>query len=507
MWLRMKRLIRRFFGPWAAFEGLAAKPWYPRFHDVVFVALIVAFGAGAGLVIVEPWKGSERPLDEIRVGGVALAPGDPRPEALVRAARARLQADVTLAGPGVESTTTWAALGAEVDLDSLSRILVDGARAGSPLVRYNRAEAKTPGVASVELPVSLVSGAAVESLVAIKEMIDRKPRNARFDFSKGRVVEEEGGRALDVYATLDRLDRALADGASRVEMAVTEVGAAVLRGDLEGIEVGEVAGFYETPYSRQLKDQDRTHNVRLGALLLDGQVLLPGKIFSFNDAVGDRIEARGFRFAPVIAGGALVEGMGGGTCQVASTLHAAAFFGGLVIEERQPHSRPSSYIKMGLDATVVYPSVDLKLRNPFAFPVVIHYTVENGVARVELRAVERPFTVTLLRKVIGTVPFQTRTIDDPHLARGREVTTQLGVPGYTVRRYKIIERDKVAYRFPSVDTYPPTLQFVHRGTGDPAAVEDDPEAPKQDPHNPYRASDSLRMVQGQNGLWYESSHD
>jgi len=285
------------------------------------------------------------------------------------------------------------------------------------------------------------------------------------------------------------------------------VQAKVVRSDLEGIEVGEIAGFYETPYSRQLKDQDRTHNVKLGASLLDGQVLLPGKTFSFNDTVGDRTEARGFRFAPVIAGGALVEGMGGGTCQVASTLHAAAFFGGLVIEGRQPHSRPSGYIKMGLDATVVYPSVDLRLRNPLEYPVVIHYTVENGIARAEFRAVERPFTATLLRKVIGTVPFQVRTVDDPHLARGREVVTQIGVPGYTVRRYKIVERDKVAYRFPSVDTYPPTVQFVHRGTGDPAAVKNDPEAPKPDPHNPYRASDSLRMVQGAKGLWYESSHD
>jgi vancomycin resistance protein YoaR len=507
MRFRAPRWIRRFFGPWPAFDRLAARPWYPRFHDAVFVALIALLGVAAGLVLVEPWRASDRPLEEIRVGGIAFAPGDPRPEALVRLARSRLQAEVTLVGPGIESRTTWAALGAEVDIDSLSRILVGAAGAGSALVRYNRAEAPKPGTAILPLPVSLVSGAAVESLIAVKEMIDRKPRNARFDFAAERVVPEEEGRALDVYATLERLDRALAEGAPRVEMAVTVVKAKVLRADLEGIEVGEVAGFYETPYSRQKKDEDRTHNVKLGASLLDGQVLLPGKTFSFNDIVGDRTEARGFRFAPVIAGGALVEGMGGGTCQVASTLHSAAFFGGLVIEGRQPHSRPSGYIKMGLDATVVYPSVDLKLRNPFAYPIVIHYTVEGGIARAEFRAVERPFTVTLLRKVIGTVPFQVRTIDDPHLARGREVVTQLGVPGYTVRRYKIIERDKVAYRFPSVDTYPPTVQFIHRGTGDPAAVKNDPEAPKPDPHNPYRASDSLRMVQGPNGLWYESSHD
>lgn len=488
-------------------ERLAARPWFPRLGDVAAIWLIALLGVAAGLAILEPWRGGGAPLRELRVGGVTVAPGEPRPEPLMRLARSRLQERVVLRGPEIERQTTWAGLGAEVDMDSLGRLLVAAADPGSPLARYNREEAGEPGTAALPLPISLVSGAAVESLVSMKEMIDRRPENARFDFEKGRVEEERAGRSLDVYATLERLDAALASGAGEVEMAVRVVPAGVARGDLEGIEVGEIAGFYETPYSRQRKDEDRTHNVRLGASLLDGQVLLPGKTFSFNDAVGDRIEARGFRFAPVIAGGALVEGMGGGTCQVASTLHAAAFFAGLVIEERQPHSRPSSYIKMGLDATVVYPAIDLKLRNPFEYPVVIHYTVEGGMARAELRAKERPFTITLLRKVIGSAPFPVRTVDDPHLARGREVISQLGVPGYTVRRYKIIERDKVAYRFPSVDTYPPTVQFVHRGTGDPAAVRNDPEAPKPDPHNPYRASDSLRMVQGPGGLWYESSHD
>jgi vancomycin resistance protein YoaR len=495
---------------WSRLKGWLSRPLRrlpPRLADGIAVAAIALAGAAAGLVLLEPWRDATRPLEEVRVGGVALAPGDPRPEALVRLSRERLQAPLTLVGPGIENRTSWAALGAEVDIDSLGRVLAEAARPGSPLVRYNRADAKTPGRADLPLPISLVSGAAVESLVSIKEMIDRKPKNARFDFEKGRVEPEESGRALDVYATLDRLDRAVVGGAARVDMVVAEVPAAVVRRDLEGIEVGEVAGFYETPYSRQRKDEDRTHNVKLGASILDGQVLLPGKTFSFNETLGDRTEARGFRFAPVIAGGTLVEGMGGGTCQVASTLHSAAFFAGLIVEERQPHSRPSSYIKMGLDATVVYPSVDLKLRNPFEYPVVIHYTVANGVARAELRAKERPFTVTLLRKVLGSVPFPVKTVDDPHLARGAEVISQIGVPGYTVRRYKIIERDKVGYRFPSIDTYPPTVQIVHRGAGDPAAVKNDPEAPKPDPHNPYRASDSLRMVQGPNGLWYESSHD
>jgi hypothetical protein len=129
------------------------------------------------------------------------------------------------------------------------------------------------------------------------------------------------------------------------------------------------------------------------------------------------------------------------------------------------------------------------------------------MARVELRGRERPYTVTLLRKVVDKTPFPVRTIDDSKLKRGEEIITQLGVPGYTVRRYKVIEGDKVGYRFKSMDKYPPTVQFVHKGIADPVDLVNVKNPPKADPHKPYHASTYLRMVQGPDGLWYESSHE
>lgn len=468
---------------------------------------IVILGAISALVILEPWKGSALPIVSVFISDTPIETGQERPEALIQMARARLQEKVVLAGPDMTHNTSWATLGADVELNKLGRVLAELGQEDSPAARYNRFESDTPGKARISLPVSLESSAAVESLVAIKEIIDRKPKNARFEFKNNSISEEQIGRSLDVYETLHRLDMALVKGESEIEMSVATIPAAVTKDELAGIHVDAVAGFYETPYSRMRKDRDRTHNVRLGASMLDGQVILPGQLFSFNDILGDRSEARGFRYAPVIAGGAIVEGMGGGTCQVASTLYAAAFFSGLVVEDRQPHSRPSSYIKLGLDATVSYPALDLKIRNPFEYPVVIHFTVEDGLARVEIRAKERPFTVTLLRTVIDTRPFPIRVVDDSSIPRGQEIITQLGVPGYTVRRYKIVERDKVGFRFPSTDKYPPTVQFVRKGI---ASVEElkksEKKPPKADGHKPYRASNSLRMVQG-DGIWYESTHD
>ena len=113
-------------------------------------------------------------------------------------------------------------------------------------------------------------------------------------------------------------------------------------------------------------------NIDAAASKLDGLVLEPGELFSFNAVVGDRSEENGFQKSWEINKGEMVEGVGGGTCQVASTFYAAAFFSGLDVLERLPHSRPSAYIPMGLDSTVVYPAVDLKVRNPHSFPVVVH---------------------------------------------------------------------------------------------------------------------------------------
>jgi vancomycin resistance protein YoaR len=504
----LHRLAARIFAPWRVLERRADEQWYPLLRDGLLLLVLALLGAAAALILTEPWLEPAEPIRIATVGGVEVPTGEPRPEPVVKMARKRLQADVILKGPDLTYRTTWAELGAEVDMDSLGRMLIGLAQEDSPAARYNREESDTPGRVDIPLPVSLLSDAAVESLVAFKDMLDRPPKSARFDFETGRVEAGEPGRALDVYSTLARLDQALGEGRTEVQLDVEAIEPRVRRSRLENIGVDTVVGFYQTPYSRMRKDKDRTHNVRLGASLLDGQVIMPGETFSFNETLGDRSEARGFRYAPVIAGGVLVEGMGGGTCQVASTLYAAAFFAGLIVVDRQPHSRPSSYIKLGLDATVSYPDLDLKVRNPFDFPVVIHYTVHDGTARAEFRGRERPFTITLLRKVIGKDPFPVRVIDDSRVPWGEEMVTQLGVPGYTVRRFKVIERDKVGYRFQTTDKYPPTVQFVRKGTGDPAALKANPpkDAPQPDTHKPYRASNYLRMVQGPD-LWYESTHD
>src|SRR5260221_7960731 len=173
-----------------------------------------------------------------------------------------------------------------------------------------------------------------------------------------------------MHPTLAGLERPLAAGQPKAPLVFASQAGRRTKKDLGHVAVDTVLGFFETNYDRSAKAAARTYNLRLAASKIDGTVLLPGETFDFNELVGPRDEANGYKVAPVIAEGELVDGIGGGTCQISGTLHGAAFFAGLDIVERYPHTRPSAYIKMGLDATVVLPSNHLPVKNSFHFPVV-----------------------------------------------------------------------------------------------------------------------------------------
>jgi hypothetical protein len=189
-------------------------------------------------------------------------------------------------------------------------------------------------------------------------------------------------------------------------------------------------------------------------------VLLPHELFSFNALVGPRTVENGFSKGWEIFKGEMVEGIGGGTCQVASTFHAAAFLAGLDIIERLPHSRPSAYITMGLDATVVYPVVDLKIRNPYDFPVVVHSHVEGGSVEFELRGHEQPAKVVFGRQVLAVRPFTRKVEEMPGLPANRIIRKQHGIRGYKILRTRTIAyRDGSAHNESNVDVYPPTVEM------------------------------------------------
>src|SRR6516225_5547686 len=154
----------------------------------------------------------------------------------------------------------------------------------------------------------------------------------------------------------------------------------------------------------------------------------------------------------------MVEGVGGGTCQVASTFHAATFFAGFEVLERLPHSRPSAYIPMGLDSTVVYPSVDLKIKNPHPFPLVVHTKTAGNKLTVQLLGREKPVVVGFARELVETIPYTRKVIEEPDLAGKKVRVKQHGIHGYKIKRERTLTYKKTGEvrTEKTTDTYPPT---------------------------------------------------
>jgi vancomycin resistance protein YoaR len=188
---------------------------------------------------------------------------------------------------------------------------------------------------------------------------------------------------------------------------------------------------------------ERTENIRLAASALDGEMLAPGEVLSFNAVVGPRTLARGYRPAPVILRDTRQLQTGGGICQISSTLLAAGLLSGLTIVERHRHSAPVDYIALGEDATISWGVKDLKLRNDLEQRVRLRVLVVGGTLAVRFEG-EEPLAdsfelVTDEREIPG----------DPSAGSlpGREIDV------YRIRRASGEERDReLLYR----DRYPPT---------------------------------------------------
>lgn len=461
---------------------------------------MIAVAAAAGLVIGfllvprAPTTSDERAKPpEVRLLGQPLELGDGAIARALDRVRRYVARPLTLELPGKKTREVYPGrLGVEIDKVRLAQLVRDARDPTSPLRRVWRASAKK---GPIVLPVPLVVNAAhaLPMMLALKDDLDRVPVDARLDLEKRKLVPEVLGRWLDVDASIAALEDGLEEGARSVALAFEMRKPKRVASELKNVKFNDVLGYFETHYDRSERSAARTFNLRLAASKLDGHVLMPGEIFDFNDVVGPRDEAAGYKVAPVIAQGQLVDGLGGGTCQISGTLHAAAFFAGLDIVERFPHTRPSEYIQMGLDATVVYPTIDFRIKNSFKFPIVLHETVKNGVVRAEILGPKRTRTVTMIRHIDSVIPYTEEERPDKNLPEGVRVLSQRGVPGFKLHLYRIIRDGPNAIRQRFDDEYPPTTQIIRVGTGD---MPKDSVKIHQDRAPEYTTSELLVMTQG-----------
>jgi vancomycin resistance protein YoaR len=280
-----------------------------------------------------------------------------------------------------------------------------------------------------ETRVTFGGPAARRWVERLSDTVGRAPRDATFRVVSGgiTVVPAQEGRALDVDASLRALERAAFSPTRRTAaLTVTTAEPKRTTQDAKAMGIDGVVGSYTTTYGGTA---GRLHNVALVAELIDGALVAPGARFSFNATTGERNAAKGFEEAPVIINGELESGIGGGVCQVSTTVFNAAFEAGLSIEKRTNHALYISHYPLGRDATVNYPDLDLVFRNDTDHWLLLRTFVGTGSLTVNLygtppgRRVETDTTPLVTE---GKVPW--KRIDDATMLKGEKIVEQYGTP-------------------------------------------------------------------------------
>jgi len=207
--------------------------------------------------------------------------------------------------------------------------------------------------------------------------IERPARNATISMTTGKVIPDQQGYKLEVDTLRSLILQSLMKSEDvTVVLPVTTVYPEVTVDDLASMGIHEAISAYTTVFNSQ--DDNRVANIKLAATKVNGYIIYPGKTFSFNDVVGPREKSYGFKEAMEIADGEFVPGIGGGICQLSSTLYNAVILANLDITERYNHSKTLPYVPAGRDATVAFGLLDFKFVNNTPEPLMIAAEVKGN---------------------------------------------------------------------------------------------------------------------------------
>ena len=304
----------------------------------------------------------------------------------------------------------------------------------------------------------------------LSKLVDRPATDAKISLGADGlpvVVPSLNGRMLDRAATATSILQAAASPTERLgKLVVTAAAPGRTTAEVQAMGIREVVGTYETTYGGIA---NRLHNVRLVAELIDDHYIAPGATFSFNRATGERSAAKGFLVAPVIINGELQSGIGGGVCQVSTTLFNAAYESGLPITSRTNHALYISHYPLGRDATVDYPSTDLQFKNDTAHWLWVRAFIGTSSLRMTIFGTSpqrRIESSTTPLHAVGPVPV--RRVPDPLLPKGKKVVDD-SIPfspplATSVHRVVYSPTGKVLYDSVWYSSYRGQPKVVHVGT-------------------------------------------
>lgn len=322
----------------------------------------------------------------------------------------------------------------------------------------------------------------LESIIEqLREKVNQPSCNATLSLYSGGIVPEKTGSELNaaelkklILLALNRSD------ITPISLPVTPVYPEITASDLAKNGIRELVSVYTTQFNPE--DVNRSANVKLSAQKIAGKLLYPGQVFSYNETVGPREKSQGFKEAMELINGEFVPGVGGGVCQVSSTLYNAVLLAGLAIVERTNHSKPLAYVPLGRDATVVYNVLDFKFVNSSQAPLMIMAETSGNKLCVGIfgqRVLEKNIDIITTEQHIVQPAIVKKT--DVGLAPGEHKVEKTGKPGYEVTVLRVIRNNlgqELSCEVVSHDKYAPDNTIIRVGP-QPKAVQSTQVLPQQ----------------------------
>lgn len=313
------------------------------------------------------------------------------------------------------------------------------------------------------------------------------PENAQF-IAEGKtykIKQEVMGRSIDksvLASIINEIDQVYdTEKVLPVIFTKPEITASTIQNNL----FKDTLSTFSTRFTTgNVNDANRGVNIRLSAAKINGKILAPGEVFSFNDTVGERTKQAGYKEAHTYVAGKIVNGIGGGICQVSTTLYNVVLLSDLEVVRRSNHQFTVGYVPYGRDAAVSFPDLDFKFKNSTKWPlkIVCNVTSNNVINFSLIGKNDTPTKQVIINtETIKTIEPTVKTIKDPAMNEGTTSVIKSGGNGYVIDTYKIVKIDDKVVKNTKIHTsyYNPIAREIKVGTKKVANSTELPSATKK----------------------------
>lgn len=304
----------------------------------------------------------------------------------------------------------------------------------------------------IEIPI-IEKQPDVIDIEKIYNEIYKKPKDAYYTQNPFTIYPHEDG--IDFGITMEEAKGLLNNNDTEITIPLKITKPNKTTNQIGTEAFPDLLATYSTTFST--KNVNRTTNIRLASNKVNGVVLLPQEQFSYNKVVGQRTQAAGYKTAAVYVGGKVEEGIGGGICQVSSTLYNTALRANLEIVKRYNHRFATGYVPLSTDATVSWGGPEFIFKNSRKYPIKIVSTVNGGKITITIygHKQENEYEVVIQSQTLQTIPMQTIYKTNDSLPKGTTKTVQKGHGGYKSRAYRILKQNGtvISKQLLSTDTY------------------------------------------------------